>query len=158
MANLQLVFKDQLVNSLFVVFIRDANPDLTRAILLASSPLSALDKFVAVNEYIVDFHATNPTFLYELMIAIIKHDNPFIYLFWTRSLLPLGESFTSHGRVIHKSMDTGIANYCIIALVETTNTHFVAQIRFHLSHFCSILILLDYVGVQPSRLYFTKIR
>ncbi|CAM6090841.1 unnamed protein product [Calypogeia fissa] len=49
------------VNSLFVITIGGPNPALTRATMLMSTPLYALDRFVVVNGYNAEFDAANPT-------------------------------------------------------------------------------------------------
>ncbi|CAM6111118.1 unnamed protein product [Calypogeia fissa] len=137
--HMQLV--EQLINSLYVIQILSPTPDIDLAYLLDASPLHANETFASTNKYSPEFSPHNPVDFKQLVSVIIRRGSRFLYKFLDTILEPVGN-------IVHRQLESGLDQHCILALVETKLQPFIPQIKFLLGPERFLLIHLDYLGLQ----------
>jgi hypothetical protein len=122
----RLVYRDELVNAMYVVSIDDELEDYDKALLIAKSPLQSREVFASVNDYHSGFNQVNPCDINHLVTLNITQASPVVHLH-------LKSVVSKVRRLIRSEQAPGVELHGISALVETTKRIYPRSAKIELA-------------------------
>jgi hypothetical protein len=121
----KLLYRDEHVNSMFVISIDTELEDFDKALLIAQSPVKAREIFALVNDYYSGFDQVNPSNVTHLVSLNISNTSPTVHLH-------LQEVVSKVGRLVRSEQAAGVELHGISALVETSKRIFPKTAKIEL--------------------------